>query len=116
MLYSVLYLVFSTTIILANKHIITETNFNCPIAVSSLGSLFGWAGEGAFPTFQAPFRGIVGMLKCQGQKGGSGHGVKVPDCSFCRLVVVQGSPRHGPAAHLRHQCLSGCFSDNGCLS
>lgn len=41
--YSVLYLVFSTTIILANKHIITQTNFNCPIAVSSLGSIFGWA-------------------------------------------------------------------------
>lgn len=39
---TVLYLVFSTAIILANKHIITETNFSCPIAVSSLGSLFGW--------------------------------------------------------------------------
>jgi hypothetical protein len=27
---------------LSNKHIITETNFRCPIAVSSLGSVFGW--------------------------------------------------------------------------
>mmetsp|Transcript_20825 Transcript_20825/g.33752 ORF Transcript_20825/g.33752 Transcript_20825/m.33752 type:complete len:80 (-) Transcript_20825:19-258(-) len=41
-LYSATYLVFSTSIILANKHIITETHFNCPIAVSALGSLFGW--------------------------------------------------------------------------
>ena len=39
---SVVYLVFSTAIILSNKHIITETNFSCPITVSSLGSLFGW--------------------------------------------------------------------------
>lgn len=43
LLYSLLYLVFSTAIILSNKHIITETNFSCPIAVSSLGSVFGWA-------------------------------------------------------------------------
>jgi hypothetical protein len=40
--YSLMYLVFSTCVILANKHIITETDFKCPIAVSSLGSLFGW--------------------------------------------------------------------------
>ena len=39
---TMLYLVFSTAIILANKHIITETSFSCPITVSSLGSLFGW--------------------------------------------------------------------------
>lgn len=43
LLYSLLYLLFSTAIILSNKHIITETNFSCPIAVSSLGSFFGWA-------------------------------------------------------------------------
>ena len=41
-LWSLLYVAFSTAIILSNKHIITETNFACPIAVSSLGSVFGW--------------------------------------------------------------------------
>lgn len=41
-LWSLLYVAFSTAIILSNKHIITETNFRCPIAVSSLGSVFGW--------------------------------------------------------------------------
>lgn len=40
--YSVLYLIFATVLILANKHLITETSFNCPIFVSSLGSWFGW--------------------------------------------------------------------------
>ena len=41
--YALCYLAFSSSIILANKHIITETNFNCPITVASLGSAFGWA-------------------------------------------------------------------------
>lgn len=44
-LWSLLYVAFSTAIILSNKHIITETNFACPIAVSSLGSVFGWVAS-----------------------------------------------------------------------
>ena len=44
-LWSLLYVAFSTAIILSNKQIITETNFACPIAVSSLGSVFGWVAS-----------------------------------------------------------------------
>jgi drug/metabolite transporter (DMT)-like permease len=40
--YAVAYLAVATVLILANKHLITETSFNCPIFVSSLGSWFGW--------------------------------------------------------------------------
>ena len=40
--YAVAYLGVATVLILANKHLITETSFNCPIFVSSLGSWFGW--------------------------------------------------------------------------
>jgi len=40
--YSVAYLIFATVLILANKHLITETTLNCPIFISSLGSWFGW--------------------------------------------------------------------------
>jgi len=40
--YATAYLAFATVLILANKHLITETSFNCPIFVSSLGSWFGW--------------------------------------------------------------------------
>ena len=45
--HSAAYLVFATILILANKHLITETSLNCPIFVSSLGSWFGW-GASAF--------------------------------------------------------------------
>ena len=42
MAYAVAYLLVATVLILANKHLITETSFNCPVFVSSLGSWFGW--------------------------------------------------------------------------
>lgn len=41
-LYSLAYLVTATVLIMANKHLITETAFGCPIFISSLGSWFGW--------------------------------------------------------------------------
>ena len=50
-LWSLLYVAFSTAIILSNKHIITETNFRCPIAVSSLGSVS--AGSCPSPPWEA---------------------------------------------------------------
>lgn len=40
--YSAAYLLVATVLILANKHLITETTLNCPIFISSLGSWFGW--------------------------------------------------------------------------
>jgi drug/metabolite transporter (DMT)-like permease len=42
MAYAAAYLIVATVLILANKHLITETSFNCPVFASSLGSWFGW--------------------------------------------------------------------------
>jgi hypothetical protein len=61
------YLVFSTTIILANKHIITQTNFNCPIAVSSLVRVAART-PGCRIGLHGPYRlsptGTVGRVPC----------------------------------------------------
>ena len=90
--YSVLYLVFSTTIILANKHIITQTNFNCPIAVSSLGSLFGWVVS-VLARERAGGGGGGG-----GGRGGGGEGWREASCDAPYHHIHPHTSRAGASA------------------
>lgn len=43
--YGIAYLTAASTIILLNKHVLSVTPFHYPIALASLGVLFGWVAS-----------------------------------------------------------------------